>query len=134
MEFSNSGDGVSPDGDFYSSNFVAYTPELKSERCDACKIIARRFDSAFGVADAAIQDPDELSEPKELDANEVSDVVEKVCSKTTFADVTSVFDDTEVDAPGGVGEGRNRLAADGSDLWGSYQERKVKARNTYVGH
>ena len=28
---------------------------VRSERCDACRIIARRFDSALGAADSAIQ-------------------------------------------------------------------------------
>jgi hypothetical protein len=39
----------------FATSYVPYSPDVKGERCDACKIIANRFDVAFRLADAAIQ-------------------------------------------------------------------------------
>jgi len=115
---------------------------VRSERCDACRIIARRFDNALGDADSAIQGPtsyddfadwkkEEALEMRELEPAAVADVVERVCATETFADVTPVWDkkpDTET-----VGEDSviaERLTADGAEMWEEWRRGGIRFRKS----
>ncbi len=59
-------------------------PVIRSQRCDACRLVGRRFDAAFELAEENL-----LSDGTrdELDVSEVGAVVAHVCSKRRMADV-----------------------------------------------
>jgi len=137
VHFGNS-ESSEPDEDFRRFPFS----NVRSERCDACRIIARRFDSALGTADSAIQGPryedfaegkkEDVLEMRELDPAAVADIIDRVCARETFADVTPVWDNkpnTEM-----VGDDSDndaeRLTADGAEMWEYWRRGGIRLRKS----
>ena len=101
-------------------------PSVKTERCDACRIIADRFDNGFRLAESRIpsiyKDSKGQTESKtlhhhhperDLDEAEVSDIVRHVCARRAFSQVYPIT----------TRKGHNRLAAPGLDTWKTFSMR-----------
>ncbi len=87
-------------------------PVIKSQRCDACRLIARGLDAAFELAEVNLLN--HVAKGTELDEPEVAEVVSHVCSKSRIlkTKVTPI-----------MWRGRPRLAAKGLETY----ERLYKA-------
>lgn len=83
-----------------------HDPNVKTQRCDACRLIAQRFDTAFETAESKLPDDRE-----ELNLSEVSEIVNFVCSTRTFTTVQP-FQMRDY----------HRLAAKGLETWNYWQK------------
>ncbi len=113
-----------PDFDYYDENGDDYKsllgmqealedfrsdPVIRSQRCDACRLVARRFDAAFKLAEENVLPYHEDrggGSKAELDGTEVAEVVAEVCRRRRLEHVVPV-----------VWKGRPRIAAKGLETW-----------------
>ncbi len=97
---------------------------MQTPRCDGCRAIARRFDAAFDLAEAAILKPTAgAGVAEELPDETVAAVVAQICRTETFEEAMSF-----------EWRGRTRLAIKGLETWERYLTKKVRPRSVNKRH
>ena len=93
-------------------------PHVKTQRCDACRIVAAAFDVAFTVAEERIlADADDNNADGELTDAQAVAVVKHLCRAATFADVVGFSADSVTVGGGGASAPSWRLAWPGLETW-----------------